>query len=128
MAFHLDRWHAVVDLLDHRALLRLGLLAVQGGRMIEHQTVPERAEVLSEENQHLFNTETLDKYRSVLPPHLHGAHVDGTAGRIRTQGQVGGRGKHTQDEDDVLVLRRYEHGFPSLAPLACHVRVLVPVL
>jgi len=49
----------VVELL--KALFRLGLLKAQGGRMLVHQKVPERAELLTKENQHLFTPEALLK-------------------------------------------------------------------
>lgn len=54
--------HALLLLLwSRRALFRLGLLKAQGGRMLVHQKVPERAELLTKENQHLFTPEALLK-------------------------------------------------------------------
>lgn len=91
---------AVVELL--KALVRLGLLAVQGGRMIVHQKVPERTEVLTEENQHLFTAEALAKIRS----RSSGGEAAGATAAKQQPGE---------EEEDIL-LRPLHDSYPPLPP------------
>jgi peroxin-16 len=55
------KWFTVALVEFLKALVRLGLLATHGGRMIKNQKVPERAEVICDDNMHLFNAETIAK-------------------------------------------------------------------
>lgn len=93
-----------------RVLVRLGLLGVQGGRVIENQKVPERAEVLSEENQHLFNAETLAKCPDPHPSPVFRVEMtdDSLLRRIRTQSDAANQTHKEHTDEDVLLLRQLD--------------------
>jgi hypothetical protein len=93
VALRVLRARAVLTCGGDRALVRLGLLAVQGGRMIVHQKVPERTEVLTEENQHLFTAEALAKYQP-LSRHDTTRHTRAPfCVALRARGRVGAKSR-----------------------------------